>query len=247
MLTQNTKIACPDDIRGGYSPWSGTLREAFTLDEGLWTKLGELLAVHAPLDEDEDDDRSLNEAFEALSHLNDLELVRDLLDDPNAVILADDAPDFLVQIEEGQKTVTEAEESLRETIRQARDAGVPITSIAEAAGVTRQTIYAWLNEEGAAKRLNVSDMIDEGLRIVAIHAPQSQAGTRIGRNGSVLGKIAALRTGSKNVRMYDLSKSEREILSLALTVAGNAEAAQKRTGAYPRTVSKPIQYVRVHN
>lgn len=40
-----------------------------------------------------------------------------------------------------------AQAALRREVQQAKDTGVPIARLAEAAGVTRQTIYRWLDED----------------------------------------------------------------------------------------------------
>lgn len=40
----------------------------------------------------------------------------------------------------------EAQDELRREVRAARDAGVSVAGLAEAAGVTRQTIYRWVEE-----------------------------------------------------------------------------------------------------
>lgn len=52
MLTPDTIIDAPVLIAPGRPPWTGTIQEAFALDEGMWNTLGELLSLHAPGPED---------------------------------------------------------------------------------------------------------------------------------------------------------------------------------------------------
>lgn len=49
-------------------------------------------------------------------------------------------------VAEAAARAQEAQDELRRGVQQARDAGIPIARLAEAAGVTRQTIYRWVEE-----------------------------------------------------------------------------------------------------
>lgn len=250
MLTPLTRVHCPDLIRGGRGAWTGTLADAFRLDDHLWDKLGDILAEHAPTDEDEDDDRSLEQSLADLDTLDDLALVRDLMDDPNAQILADedervgDGLTILEQIRAGAEKVADAQEALRLLVKTGREEGINILTLASAAGVTRQTIYNWVGETATRDRVNVLEAIDGGLFVIAARAPQASsnaASRRMGTNAPMLTKIQALRTGTGNVRIADLTARERAALDLALAVAGKAEASHKRRGGWPTSVARPLR------
>ena len=60
-----------------------------------------------------------------------------------------DAPVLLDAIERAALAAADADMILREAAQAARDAGVPISAIADAAGgVARSTIYQWTVERG---------------------------------------------------------------------------------------------------
>lgn len=89
-MTPDTIIDAPGLIAPGRPPWTGTIQEAFDLDEGMWNTLGELLSLHAPGPEDAiDDERGLAESLADLAHagISDWTLASDLFDDPNVTII----------------------------------------------------------------------------------------------------------------------------------------------------------------
>lgn len=93
MLTPDTVIDAPGLIAPGRPSWTGTIQEAFDLDEGMWDTLSELLWLHAPLpdaDEAIDDERGLAESLADLAKagISDWTLASDLFDDPNVKIIA---------------------------------------------------------------------------------------------------------------------------------------------------------------
>ena len=49
------------------------------------------------------------------------------------------------QIEAQRRELDDARQGLRLAVKWARERGVPVTALADAAGVTRATIYAWLS------------------------------------------------------------------------------------------------------
>lgn len=51
-----------------------------------------------------------------------------------------------VRVEMAATAARLTDERLRATVRAARAGGVPVSHLARAAGVTRQTIYRWLGE-----------------------------------------------------------------------------------------------------
>jgi hypothetical protein len=65
------------------------------------------------------------------------------------------ASELLQELRRAAEQYVASDRQLRSTVSAAREAGVPITSIAEAAGVTRQTVYNWLTEQGTSHRLVV--------------------------------------------------------------------------------------------
>lgn len=91
MLTLDTVVDAPGLISATRSPWTGSLREAFHLDyDGmshmLWT-IADYWDATVP--EDEDDDRSVGEVLADLADAgaDDMQVLRDLFDDPNIRIL----------------------------------------------------------------------------------------------------------------------------------------------------------------
>lgn len=90
MLTPDTIIDAPVLIAPGRPPWTGTIQEAFDLDERMWDTLSELLSLHAPGPEDAiDDERGLAESLADLAHagISDWTLASALFDDPNVTII----------------------------------------------------------------------------------------------------------------------------------------------------------------
>lgn len=147
--------------------------------------------------------------------------------------------DALRQVARAARTAERAQDALRDAARTARQQGVPITEIADAADVTRPTIYRWTNDLGLGSEkgspLHVRETIDHGLTILSAHG-DTQAGRYIGR-GSVMGAIAAWETGLKNVGTSNLDEDERAIISQVSLVVGLAKNHKARTGTYPKTVS----------
>lgn len=92
MLTPTTWVAAPGLIEPRRSAWLGSLADAFAVDPLMWDRLDELLALHAPTGEDEDEERSLAEALRALHAvgLDDQALAELLFDDPNLTIIRKD-------------------------------------------------------------------------------------------------------------------------------------------------------------
>lgn len=89
MLTPTTRIHTPGLI--DHESWTGTIADHFDLaGDRAWDKLDAILDSHAPVGDDEDDDRNLEDALADLcvAGCADLDLVRALTGDPNATILA---------------------------------------------------------------------------------------------------------------------------------------------------------------
>lgn len=144
MLTHNSVIVAPQDHVATRASYVGSLEHAFNVDERMWDRLGELLYLCAPVDEDVADDRNLDESLEALgAHFSDDQLASELFDDPAARVIPENSA--LDAIVSATRDLRDVEERRLEAVRKAREAGYSITVIAKVAGVTRPTIYSWLN------------------------------------------------------------------------------------------------------
>lgn len=132
----------------------------------------------------------------------------------------------------------QAQADLTHAASRARQAGDSIAAIAGAAGVTRQTIYRWTSEMGGDQSapLDVRDTLDMGLAILASHG-DTTAGRYVGGRGTIVGALAAWKTGLLNVGLNALSEEERAMVGQVSLVVGLAERSHAQHGTYPRRVT----------
>lgn len=159
--------------------------------------------------------------------------------DPMSELDDDTQPTTLQALARAAQAATRAQDRLREIASQARLAGIPITQIAETAGVTRQTVYRWTQQvDGVAdgQAVDVRATLDRGLEILAAHgAPQAER--YIGGAGTMTGALAAWKTGVKNLPLPQLEEDEQVTLRQVSTVVGLAKQHHSRTGVWPRMVT----------
>jgi len=159
--------------------------------------------------------------------------------DPMAELDDDTQSTILQALARAAQAATRAQDRLREVASQARMAGIPITQIADTAGVTRQTVYRWTQQvDGIAdgQAVDVRATLDRGLEILAAHgAPQAER--YIGGAGTITGALAAWKTGVKNLPLLQLEEDEQATLRQVSTVVGLAKQHHSRTGVWPRTVT----------
>lgn len=86
MLTASTFINSPKYIANGLGAWSGTIEEAFKLDDTMWDTLAgcyEFAGIEL-----EEEAPSLDESLQKLSEkMSDFEIASHLFDDPNVEII----------------------------------------------------------------------------------------------------------------------------------------------------------------
>lgn len=86
MLTASTFINSPKYIRNGFGAWSGTIEEAFKIDDAKWDTLARCYEVAGI--ELEEEAPSLDESLQKLSEkMSDFEIASRLFDDPNVEIV----------------------------------------------------------------------------------------------------------------------------------------------------------------
>lgn len=85
MLTASTSINSPKYITNGHGAWSGTIEEAFKLDDTMWDTLAFCYEVAGI--ELEEEAPSLDESLQTLAtKMSDFEIASRLFDDPNIEI-----------------------------------------------------------------------------------------------------------------------------------------------------------------
>lgn len=150
----------------------------------------------------------------------------------------DPAVTALEEVAQAVHEITQAEDRLHHAATRARLAGAQITSIADTAGVTRQTVYRWTQEaDGVAdpQRIEVRAMLDRGLDILASYG-NTTAARYVGGAGTIVGALAAWNTGVKTLPKDQVTQEDWTTIRQVSAVVGLAMRAKNATGDYPRTV-----------
>lgn len=159
--------------------------------------------------------------------------------DPMAELDDDPQSTTLQDLARAATDATRAQDHLRDVASRARLDGIPIATIAEAAGVTRQTVYRWTQRvDGVAggQAADVRATLDQGLIILAAHG-HHQASRYIGGSGTITGALAAWKAGTHGLVMDQLDEDEQATMRQVSTVVGLAKRYHSRTGVWPRTVA----------
>lgn len=160
------------------------------------------------------------------------------IDDTTTPRPAGDTP-TLQEVTRAALRAQQAQQDLTQAATRAREAGDNISAIAEAAGVTRQTIYRWTSQAGMGTEpgapLPVRETLDQGLAILMAHG-NAHAARYLGGRGTIVGAIAAWETGLKDLQMSRLDEEERAVLSQVSLVVGLAKTGHARTGQWPQAV-----------
>lgn len=120
-------------------------------------------------------------------------------------------------------------------MKNASQEGEKITAIAKAAGVGRQTIYRWINDDLVTKRIRVDVTMEKALAILAGYGHAASA-RYLGGKGTPIGRMAALKTGITEL-LPKVDEEERLILQEAAFAAAEAERLYHQNGSYPNVVS----------
>lgn len=157
--------------------------------------------------------------------------------------------DLLAVVEDAARGVDEAQLHLRASVFQAAEAGVPISHIADAAGVQRPTIYRWIEAhrdgEEHSPTVEVGPALSAGIMALRHAVPHGTAAeiTKRAQDRSTWMRIQSLRLGLKNVQSEDvwrdLTAQETGAIHLATAVAVAAEEYRERAGRWPTRVTLP--------
>lgn len=112
-----------------------------------------------------------------------------------------------------------AAEQLRAAVAEARDQGTPITDIAAAAGVTRQTIHRWLSEADNVIHGRADDAMRDAILLMStlVKLPHQAKQLRDRANGDQAMQLRAMQMGRNwlSIEAYrSLSDDERGVLTL---------------------------------
>lgn len=130
------------------------------------------------------------------------------------------------------------EELIRDATRRAVDGGHQVTEIAAAAGVTRQTVYRWM--DGTKRvRVDVRDVLNDALGKMICHVGEATTVELLAglASGQVDVKIRRFRLGVKNLDISQPDDELRAALVMASEVIDTAEGVYRRTSRWPRTVT----------
>ena len=134
------------------------------------------------------------------------------------------------------------EEELRLAVAEAKAAGAPVGAIADAAGVTRQTVYRWLEQSvGASHRADLRETLDAALELLAEHVGDTNRPTLLARLASreIGPKVLGIRIGTSSLPPGFSARATDEE---RLTITSGTEAAQEalrardQTGEWPEWV-----------
>ncbi|WP_182872728.1 helix-turn-helix domain-containing protein [Mycobacteroides abscessus] len=131
----------------------------------------------------------------------------------------------------------EAEAAFRATVLAAIDAGHPITQVADAAQVTRQTIYRWSEATGDSSRVDVAELLDDALTVAVEWGSPFTAEYVAGLRSKDLA-VKARRTHAAAARIpLDVSPEHSRVLGQAAAVAARVLTALDEGHRPPRTVT----------
>lgn len=155
---------------------------------------------------------------------------------------------LLDTVSEAARDVEDAQLHLRASVALAVAADVPISHVADAAGVGRPTIYRWIREHEEAApasfTVEVGPALTDGITVLRSAVPPYTAGELAKRadDRSMWMRINTLRLGMKNVDpegWRTLSERETGLVYIATAVATIAERYHERTRQWPSTVTLP--------
>lgn len=130
------------------------------------------------------------------------------------------------------------EELIRDATRRAVDAGHQVTEIAAAAGVTRQTVYRWM--DGTKRvRVDVREVLNDALGKMIGHVGEATTAQLCAglASGQVDVKVRRYRLGVQNLAVERPDAELRAALAAASEVIDAAEAVHGRSGRWPTTVT----------
>lgn len=134
-----------------------------------------------------------------------------------------------------------AREDLIEQVRVAYEAGESYADIAEAAGVTRQTVSRWLASAGESSEVEVRPALDAALELLGAIANDANGASIRARVGhrNIWVQVIGVEMGLKSldVPVSRLTDEERTVLSVGSLVAGRAKAIHAQSRFWPERVS----------
>lgn len=138
--------------------------------------------------------------------------------------------------------LTQARQHLVELVVQAASSGVPQTEIAEAAGVSRQTVHRWLSSQALAVRVDVREVLNDALELLSTLLGTDSANTptvrkRIGHS-NIGTQVRGVEIGLKSLDVPpgQLTDGERLVLTTGSRVADVATRIHAQKGYWPDTV-----------
>lgn len=135
--------------------------------------------------------------------------------------------------------VRQAEDRLREAVRQAHEAGSRPTDLARAADISRATVYRWLNDTSAPARVDVVEVLDDVLHRLA-QAVDAYTGAEILKGvkaRDMRAKVSRYRLGLSNLAPGERSEELHAALVLAGRVVELAEHIHRESGKWPTHVT----------
>lgn len=204
----------PDGIYRGYGI------DALTDNREPWIEL-------------DDEDLEINVTFSPSDWINWAARVEDRPVKHAAAALTEatvPAPSPLARVSRTAAMATAMQEQLRLAVIAAREAGEDIAAIADAAGVTRQTVYRWLNAETGLQDGPALPIIREAMRMLAYtYLPGYQASQVLARTG---GDVHMLLRGMMMARVWitpqiadQLTDEDKALLGMAAQAEGRVRAA----------------------
>lgn len=150
------------------------------------------------------------------------------------------------------KALRDTEQQLRKAVAQAHAVGEPVTEIAKAAGVRRQTVYRWVEQyknlgEHGRSSVHVQRAINDALAVMVVVAGLANQRTLLDRinTDDMKAKILGIRIGTASMGAKPGSLKEVAAADLATVETGKqaaiaAERAWKNTGHWPEYVQIPV-------
>ncbi len=159
--------------------------------------------------------------------------------DPMAAL--DDTPVGLTGVRLAATAARDANNALMAAVRVALEDGQQVTAVADVAGVTRQTIYRWRDQQPGSVtiRLGTAAAIDEALRTFLTvgvgPAATSDIASALGSHVGIVGRAQRIERGLRAlaVPMRDLSEDDARALRHGQIAAA---AVLSRSEDPPRTV-----------
>lgn len=148
--------------------------------------------------------------------------------------------DHIDQIVDASAEAARAQARLRETVQAAVRAGLAVSEVAAAAGVTRQTVYRWA-DQGRAVKVDLRETLDQALVILgAMIGPTNASAVRARVGGTPEQQMLGLKMGLSSLQPGDLDaldEEERGIITTAQEAVAAARRHRETHGDWPKRVT----------